>query len=361
MKQMNMPVQHALRSIDHTLARVGDGFPHITQDGFWQTTRDGSWTGGFWVGQLWWACKHTGQARYREAALTWMERLEPCVDAPTANFDLGFLFEPSFVQGYTLLGQKRLKDVALRAAKRLLTFYHPKAELIYTIYHDRSPRYRQKVGSAIVDIMMNLGLLWWAGNETGDPCFHSVARRHAERTADLHVRPDGSTFHVVDFDLDDGRILHRGTIHGAADDSTWARGQAWALHGFILAYQATGEKGFLETARQLAEFFVARVPADGLPAWDLDEPISPDTPRDASAAAIAAAGLLQLTDEKPLWTAGQRLLEALLEHSLTPETADGILAHATAYKQQGIGINEATAWGDYYLLQACDRLWAEMA
>jgi len=219
-----------------------------------------------------------------------MEILERWVDSPVANFDLGFLFEPSFMYGYRLTGEERLRAVALRAADRMLDFYHPQAGLIYTVYDDRTERYGRPVGSAIVDIMMNLGLLWWAGEETGKFHYHAVAGRHAERTAELHVRPDGSTFHVVDFDLDSGEVLHRGTIHGYADDSTWARGQAWAVHGFILAYQATGEPSFWEVTQRLSIYFLERLPANGQPYWDLDDPAIPDVPRDTSAAAIAAAG-----------------------------------------------------------------------
>lgn len=302
-----------------------------------------------WVGQLWIAYQWTGDDRYRDAALDLLPVLEARIDKPDANFDLGFLLVPSFVRGYRVLGDDRLCQVALRGAKRLLDFFHERAGLIYTTYPERTVRYGRPVGSAIVDIMMNLGLLWWAHMETNDSRYYKLGFTHTERTAELHMRSDGSTFHVVDFDLDSGEILRKGTIHGQSDNSTWSRGQAWALHGFALAYRATGYSSFLKIAERLSHHFYERLPADGRSYWDLCEPLAPETVRDASASSIAAAGWLKMRGEWP--SIGSRLLRTLADNSLVVGNAEGILGNATAYKTKQQGLHGATVWGDYYFMQ----------
>lgn len=349
---------HALRQIDRTLAATAGCFPHYTEGGRWVSTQDGSWTGGMWVGQLWIAYQWTGDQRYRDAALNLLPVLEKRIDRADADFDLGFLLVPSFVRGYQILGDDQLCRIALRGASRMLDFFHERTGLIYTIYPERTALYDRPVGSAIVDIMMNLSLLWWAGKETGDPSYHDVARSHSERTTELHVRADGSTFHVLDFDLEDGKLLHQGTIHGYSDDSTWARGQAWALHGFAQAYRATGVAAFLEVDELLSYYFYKRLPTDGRPYWDLCDPAIPETVRDTSAATIAAAGWLKMPGDWP--SIGRRLIKAVAATSLTTESAGGIVADATAYKTQGRGIQGATVWGDYFLLRGLieeDEAW----
>ncbi len=346
-------LSHALRQIDRTIQRTRGAFPHHTEKGRWITTADGSWTGGLWVGQLWLAYELTGQAAYRDYALELMQVLAGRIDSPATDFDLGFLFYPSFVDGYRLTGDSWLRTTALQAAERLVSFFHTGSGLIYTVYTDRAERYGRCVGSSIVDIMMNLSLLWWAGHETGEPRYHTIAREHANRTAELFVRPDGSAFHVVDFDMDTGEVLHRGTIHGYSDDSTWARGQAWALHGYLLAYRITGESLYLDVGQRLSEHFLNRLPNDGIPYWDMADPGIPNATRDSSAGAIAAAAWLRL-EETLFYQAGQEMMRAMAEHCL-PRESDDILGHATAYKMQGRGVDGATVWGDYYFLAACVR------
>lgn len=340
--------EKAVSQIERTLTATSGCFPHYTEKGRWVTTEDGVWTGGLWVGQLWLAYQWTGNERYRDAALSLMRRLEKRIDAPDANFDLGFLLVPSFVRGYELLGEERLRQIALRGATRMLGFFHEKARLIYTVYPDKTARYGP-VGTAIIDIMMNLSLLWWAYKQIRDSHYYKVALLHAERTAELHIRPDGSTFHNVDFDLETGKILHRGTIHGYSDESTWARGQAWALYGFAMAYRATNDPVFYEIAQSLSAYFFRRLPVDNQPYWDLTDPDIPNTIRDTSAAAIAAIGWRVMSGAWP--ATGERLVQALVCSTLVAGDSNGILSHATAYKTQGRGVEEATVWGDYFLLR----------
>ena len=347
--------EHALCRIDGVLASAREGFPCYTERGRWVTTPDGGWSGGLWVGQLWLAYEWTGDRRYRDAGLALLPALEARIARADADVDLGFLLLPSFVRGYEIFGDDRFRRIALRGAARMLDFYHERSGMIYTVYPARGARYGHPVGSAIVDIMMNLALLWWAHAETGDSHYFEVAADHAARCRELHVRADGSTFHVVDFDLASGDIFGRGTIHGHGDDSTWARGQAWALHGFALAARAMGRPDFAETAAQLSCYFHERLPADGRCYWDLGDPAIPDAVRDTSAAAIAADGWLKMEGEWP--AIGRQVIEALADGSLTPPDEDGVLAGATAYKTQGRGVMGATVWGDYYFLHGLGEVW----
>ena len=348
-------LNRALRQVERALGAGKDGFPHITRNARWQRTPDSAWTGGFWVGLLWLAHYLTGETRFASAAQAWLHRLEPRINAEDADFDLGFLFYPSAALGYRITGGNTLRDIALRAADRMLSFMHPRAGLIYCVYPQRD-LYGQAVGSSIMDIMANLQLLWWASAEGGHPRYAEAANRHAERTVELLLRSDGSSFQVVDFDLKTGRVLGRSTIHGFDDNTCWSRGQAWGIYGFALVAYVTGDPRFVQATRHLSDYYLKKVPGNKVPYWDFEDPAIPKAVRDSSAAAITcAAWLLYCADTSSLQeyhAAGMQLLETLCSDYLQPEGSDGILSHGCAYKKQGIGIDEATVWGDYYFMQA---------
>ncbi len=241
----------------------------------------------------------------------------------------------------------------------MLSFMHPQAGLIYCVYPQRANLYGRAVGSSIMDVMANLQLLWWASAESGQPRYAEAAPRHAERTLELLVRPDGSSFQVVDFDLKTGQVLGRGTIHGFDDNTYWSRGQAWGIYGFALAAGETGNLRFAPTASHMSDYFVKRAPKDRVPYWDFEDQTIPETARDSSAAAITCVAWLchcaDTPDLREYHAPGRQLLDTLCSDYLQPEGSDGILAHGCAYKKQGIGIDEAMIWGDYYFLQA---LWS---
>jgi unsaturated chondroitin disaccharide hydrolase len=201
--------------------------------------------------------------------------------------------------------------------------------------------------------MANLPLLWWAGSQ-GDEQAGVVARLHARTTAEAFVRDDGSTYHAVRF-AGDGTIRERGTIQGHAHESTWSRGQAWALHGFADTWRATREAWALEAAERTAGAFLERLPESGIPPWDFDDPAG--APQDASAATIAAAGLLSLADAHPDGAEPWRdhalsLLDALLARCVNRGTEDGLLLHCCYHVPLGEGVDGATSWGDFFLLDA---------
>jgi unsaturated chondroitin disaccharide hydrolase len=199
-------------------------------------------------------------------------------------------------------------------------------------------------GRSIVDTWPNLMLLWWAERE-GLAHAGAAARRHLRATLDAFFRPDGSTFHAVRF-ADDGSVLERGTVNGYAADSTWARGQAWAVHGLVSAGRATGEPDLRSAAERAARWFLDRLPADRIPPWDFDAPEG--RPTDSSAGAIVASALLDLGwEDEALGLLGD-LVAACLNHG----EGDGVLLHCCYRHPVGLGLDCATVWGDFFLLDA---------
>lgn len=322
-------------------------FPHIIKNGKWVTTKDGDWTGGFWVGLLWLSSlssKITGDEKYKGEAYKWVKRLESRRNDRT--FDLGFLFYPSFALGYKLTGDEYLREMALEAANTLSILFHGKAGFVYN-------KIDKKAGRTIIDVMMNLPLLWWAYEETGDEKYYNIAYTHSKRTIEEFIRKDYSTIHVIDFDLEIGRIIRKITVQGYSDNSCWSRGQGWAIYGFTLAYKTSKDKLFLDTAENLAEYFIKDLPEDYVPYWDFDDPKK--EVKDSSAAAIACSGLLnlsELTGKKEFLGGAINILNSLCDNYLSGEDEEGILKHGCFHKLENMGVDESLIWGDYYFIEA---------
>lgn len=329
-----------------------DGFPYWTEQGRWLIEQRGRWTGGHWLGIIWMAYLRTGDAALLEVAYAASRRLEPR-KLDTTTHDMGFLFYPSFVRGYRITGDPYFRDVALTAAASLTTRFHPNGGYLQAWDDTHNPANR---GRTIVDTVMNLPLLLWAAEETGDVRYREIALRVAEATAAHHVRPDGSTFHVVDFDPDSGQAVRYGTHQGLHDTSLWARGQAWAIYGFSVVARMSGEDTFRAVSARAADCFLAHLEPGRAPAWDFAD-AGPDVPRDASAGAIAAGGLLDLgTPERR--TQGQVLLDVLLDTCTPPAGSEeeGLLLHQTGDLPHGNAIDVSLIYGDHYFMESLYRL-----
>lgn len=222
----NNILSYVVERVDKSI-KLND-FPHITENGKWITTKDGYWTGGFWICLLWFAYKITGDEMYKKLAYDWLKRLERRKNDKT--FDLGFLFYPSFVLGYEITSDDYLKKTALEAASTLATLFNKKSGFVYKDFTLNG----KKAGRVMIDVMMNLPLLWWAYEETDAEKYYNVAITHSKRTIDEFIRDDYSTIHVIDFDLETGEIIRKTTVQGYGNDSCWSRGQAWAIYGFAL-------------------------------------------------------------------------------------------------------------------------------
>ncbi len=319
--------------------------PHVTdEDGRWELiapldAEDAAltglpWTGGFVAGQLWLAREHE-----RAAAVT--DLLRPRAAQPTTH-DLGFLFWPSAVLGLAATGDDCYRVLGLRAAASLVRRSLPNGVIqVIGALDDPSRR-----GRTIVDTWPNLLLLWWAERQ-GMAGAADAAAAHLEATLPALLREDGSTFHAARL-ADDSAVLERGTINGYADGSTWARGQAWAMHGLASAHRATG--AYREEAERTARWFLDHLPDGLVPPWDFDAP--PGGPLDASAGAIAASALLELG-----WVEeARRLVDALVATCLNPGDGDGVLLHCCYRQPIGHGLDCATVWGDFFLLDALERI-----
>jgi unsaturated chondroitin disaccharide hydrolase len=340
------------------LARL-DGFPHSTRAGRWRTSEHGRWTAGHWVGIIWLAYLWSGDEQFKAEAYRWARRLEPR-KTDTTTHDMGFLFYPSFVRGYRLTGDRYFRDAAVEAANSLTTRFHPVGGYIQAWEESEDPAH---AGRAIVDTMMNLPLLLWAAEETRESRFRQIALTVADTTASQHVRSDGSTYHLVDFDPVTGTPRHRGTHQGLHDESYWTRGQAWATYGFATAARMSGRDDYRTVAERLGSFFDSHLPASTVPPWDfLAE--GADQPRDAAAGAIAVDGFLDLSmsavdpAESAIWRArALHLLDALVE-LCSGETAlerESLLLHASADVPRNSAVDESLIYGDHYFFEALLR------
>jgi unsaturated chondroitin disaccharide hydrolase len=335
--------------VEH-LERVLPAFPHTTQHGRWRTGEHGRWTAGFWIGMLWIGYLHTGGPSFREAALRWIQRLAPRAE-DTSTHDMGFLFGPSCITGYRITRDSALRDLALRAARSLATRYRaaPRGPFLPAWDDGGADEYR---GLQIVDTVANLPLLAWASQEGGDRALGDVALALGHRIAAEHVRPDGSTIQVVEFDPASGEVIRKGTHQGASPEGCWSRGQAWAAYGFANLFRYTGHAAFRDVAVQCLRWFVDHLPEDGIPFWDFFAPGIPDEPKDAAAAAVAysGAGLL-----------GDRAAQGRLRRGLAgcvepdPEPYQGIIRHATADRPRNSAVDESTIYGDYYFVEGLFR------
>lgn len=337
-----------LSKIDRTAGKMGSRFPHITDRGRWVATNDGGWTSGYWVGILWLAHMATDDEKYRELAGKWAKLL--VARKKDKNPDLGHLFYPSFVLGYRVTGDSKLRKTALGAADTLTTCYNRSRGLVYR----KAEVNGRKRGRALIDFMVNLPLLWWAHGETGIKKYFDVANRHSVQTISEFVRGDGSTFHALDFDLKTGQVLEKTTLQGYSGGSCWSRGQAWGVYGLVRAYEATKNMEFLNSAEKLADYFIKNLPGDFVPYWDFDPKI-PNAPKDSSAAAIACSALQMLSEmsgKRRFGRAAKKILNSLLANYIAEENRDGILKHGCYHMPKKIGVDEGLIWGDYYFLEA---------
>jgi unsaturated chondroitin disaccharide hydrolase len=357
-------IDYSIRIIIHNMETLED-FPESCSGQTWSLIqRDrgarGHWVDGFWTGLLWLAYAHTGEARFERAARDWTERLAWLKES-VATHDLGFIFYLSHVLGGRLTGDESLYDNAVEAAGTLIKRFNPRGEYLQAWgTPDGTPTDRGRIN---IDVMMNLALLYWASEHTGDLRFATVATQHARTTRLTLMRSDGSTAQVGDFDAETGVWLRRETHQGFCHDTCWSRGQAWGLYGFTTCYGHTGIESFLWTARVMAEYTIHNLPEDLVPFWDYGSPDIPNTYRDSSAAAATATGLLDLAACEPdperavRWTDwAQRITDSLWRNYSSRGTdVPALLLHGSRSVPHGF-MDHALIYGDYYFFEALTKL-----
>jgi unsaturated chondroitin disaccharide hydrolase len=363
--------EHAEAMIDRAIARLDRAMPDFedawpapsSENGVYPAIGNVEWTNGFWTGMLWLAFQLRGEPRHTDAATRQIESFAARVEHRIVvdHHDLGFLYTLSCTSGWRLTGDQAARTAALEAAALLLSRYDPVARVIQAWGDLCDPAQR---GRMIIDCNLNLPLLWWAAAETGDLRYANAASAHVAQAARYLVRPDYSTFHTFYMDTETGDPRFGSTHQGFSDQSCWARGQAWGIYGFALAFRHTDDLAYLTLAGHLADYMLDRLPNDGICCWDLIFAGDEDM-RDSSAAAIAICGLLELAGSLSASdpararyaNAAARMLVELDRAYLAPMTgSNGILAHGVYHWPNGVGVDECCIWGDYFYLEALMRL-----
>ncbi|WP_211345615.1 glycoside hydrolase family 88 protein [Paraflavitalea soli] len=354
-------------------------FPRtIDKEGKLKLTGKYEWTSGFFPGSLWYAYEATKDNSLKKEAIQWTEKLE-ALQYFTEHHDLGFMLYCSYGNAYRLTGNEQYKKLLIQAANSLSTRFNPKTGSIKSWNGfgswDGQHKYYYPV---IIDNMMNLELLFFASKVSGNKRYRDIAITHANNVIKNQVRPDYSCHHVVCYDSTTGKVLSRETAQGYANNSTWARGQAWGIYGFTMSYRETKDKRYLTTAQKMADYYLdnKELPADKIAYWDFYannagyqpgvRSHAPETPvkyRDVSSAAITASALLELSTYLDNKGAKYRDGAIAILHALSGpaykakagENGDFILKHSVGSIAHGFEIDVPLVYADYYYLEALNR------
>jgi unsaturated chondroitin disaccharide hydrolase len=363
-------------ALDIAVAQVRRNLPqftyaaqnHSSVGNVYAAVANDQWTAGFWPGEIWLAFEHTGEKTFRYAAQiqvqSFLHRIENRI--ATDHHDMGFLYSPSCIAAWKLVGDGDGRKAALLAADQLIERFQPVGEFIQAWGRKGlADEYRY-----IIDGLLNLPLLYWASRETDDPKYRDIALAHARTTLANSIRPDDSTYHTFYMDPTTGAPVRGATKQGYRDDSAWARGQAWGIAGMAVCYRYERLDEYRRTFDRLLNFYLARLPVDLVPCWDLIFSEADGEPRDSSSASIAACGLLEMAELVDAPAAARyrdlarRMVKSLADDYAVkdPRHSNGLLLHGTYSKKspyntcRGEGVDECVAWGDYYFMEALTRL-----
>lgn len=355
-KQYDLLLQVAEKAdkIPRTVNKKGE--IHWVNDGF-------DWTKGFFPGSCWYLYENTNDKKWKKAADHFQSKFEHFKNS-TRFHDLGFMFNCSYGNGYKLTKKEEYKKVLVTAANSLIQRFNPKVGSIKSWDVDKG--WQSKRGwefPVIIDNMMNLELLFEASKLTGDDKYKKVAIAHANTTMKNHFRKDNSSYHVVDYDPETGKVRSKETAQGYSDESSWARGQAWGVYGFTMCYRYTKDKKYLEQAEKVADYILnyKGMPDDMIPYWDYDAPNIPEAPRDASAAAVTASALIELSgydQQEKYKESAEKMLKSLASPKYTAKIGknnDFILKHSVGSIPHDNEIDVPLNYADYYYIEALLR------
>lgn len=360
-------VKFAAEQYDLQIAKIDESGkilnPKSIIDGKMKYIKPQEWTSGFFPGSLWYLYELTEDEKWKTRAVKFTEVLDT-VQYLTNHHDVGFMIGCSYGNGFRLMQNEPYKQVIIQAAKSLSTRFRPDAGVIQS--WNVTGGWQAERGwecPVIIDNMMNLELLFEATKLSGDPSFWEIAVTHADNTIKNHFRPDFSTWHVIDYSLADGSVRNKHTAQGFAHESTWARGQAWAIYGYTVCYRETRDPKYLEQAEKAFEFVAKNpnLPTDGVPYWDFNAPNIPDEKRDASAAAIMASALYELSeyskyDDYIAWA--DKMMQSLSSEDYRAalgENGDFILKHSVGSIPHNSEIDVPLNYADYYFIEALKR------
>ena len=329
----------------------------LKEDGSLHGVKTRDWTSGFYAGTLWELFRFSKDKRLQKAAMNWTafqkkERLDD------HTHDLGFKIYCSFGEGYRLMNNEDYKQVIIDASEQLIQRYSEKVGAIRSWDHNRD-KWDYPV---IIDNMMNLEMLFVAAKLSGNNKYYTIADNHAQKTLENHFRKDNSSYHVIDYYPETGKVRKRNTHQGHSHESAWSRGQAWGLYGFTVAYRETKNPQYLNQAKKIAHFFFTHpnLPTDKIPYWDFNAPNIPKEERDASAAAIAVSGLIELSqydkaNEKRYLQWADQVLISLSSEPYQATTPPFFVTQCVGSKPHNSEINVPLSYADYYLVEALQR------
>jgi unsaturated chondroitin disaccharide hydrolase len=330
----------------------------------WECVAADDWTSGFWTGLLWYNYEFSKNEIFKVKAESFMQSLRPLAFSRARDHDLGFQIFCSYGNAYRITHNPQYKEVILAAADTLATLYNPRTGTICS--WPAMIKMKDWPHNTIIDNMMNLELLFWASKNGGSHTLYDIALRHATVTMNNHFRNDYSAYHVVLYDTLTGEKIKGITHQGYSDGSMWARGQTWAIYGFTMCYRETHNKAFLDIAQKAANVYLKLLPGDYVPLWDFDTASQPGSPKDASAAAVAASALLELSQllkdsnqvsSRTYEEAAKKMLISLSGVNYqSRETNCALLLHSTGHKPANKEIDASIIYADYYYMEALIRL-----
>ncbi|WP_415328451.1 glycoside hydrolase family 88 protein [Clostridium perfringens] len=357
-----------IKQIDANMEYFKEKFPSsATKNNQYGIIENIEWTDGFWTGLLWLAYEYTGDEKYRELAdknvASFKNRVEK--DIELDHHDLGFLYSLATVSGYKLTCSEDAREASIKAANKLISRYQEKGEFIQAWGELGSKDHYR----FIIDCLLNIPLLYWASDETGDAKYRNIANKHFVTSCNNVIRDDASAFHTFYMDNETGKPLRGVTRQGYSDDSAWARGQAWGVYGIPLNYRYTRNESCFNLYEGMTNYFLNRLPKDNVCYWDLIFNDGDDHSKDSSAAAIAVCGMHEMNkylpevdENKEVYKyAMHNILRSLMENYMNPEIEPGkpVLLHGVYSWHSGKGVDEGNIWGDYFFLEALIRFYKD--
>lgn len=359
----------AVKQVKDNLKEFTDSFKKAySEDGFYHPTPNVNWTTGFWTGQIWLAYEWSMAEELKTAgqiqAKSFLDRIDRKVEVD--HHDMGFLYTPSCVAAYKLVGDETAKEAAIKAADQLISRFQPVGEFIQAW----GPMNQRENYRFIIDCLLNLPLLYWATEETGDQKYREIAEKHIHTAIANVIREDYSTWHTFFMNMETGEPDHGATCQGYKDGSAWARGQAWGIYGCALAYRYTKRPEYIEDFKHVTGYFLDHLPSDLVPYWDLEFGEGSKEPRDSSSASIAACGMLEMakyldeSDAACYVSIAKKIMESVVEHYAVKDLqeSNGLVLHSTYSKKSPYntctpeGVDECNIWGDYFYMEALTRL-----
>lgn len=368
--KLQKAAEQAMQVLRNNLDIFTEKFPASSSTNqFYKQTDNIDWTEGFRTGTYWLSYELTGEESFRKSAEVQVESFYNRIvnKIEIDHHDMGFLYIPSCVAAYRLTGNEKAKDAAIMAADYLISRFQEKGQFIQA-WGELGAKDNYRL---IIDCLLNVPLLYWATEVTGEGKYRDVAVRHTKTSIQNLVREDYSTYHTYFFDTETGEPTKGITAQGYSDNSEWARGQAWGVYGTALAYRYTQDDECREMFRNVTKSFIEHLPKDHVPYWDCIFKDGSEEPKDSSAAAIAVCGMLEMCEngnlseeERRFWnTQAELILESLIENYAvkSPKESNGLLLHGVYAKSSPYntvkdnGVDECNTWGDYFYMEALVR------